>query len=124
VVAVVGGVVLLRGTASVMSWAGFWRATSVVRVEPQQTDAQLVQRTVGDVEPRLTSLRQAMLAGPVLGRVVDQLKLFPELVARKGKEAAVEQLREAIDVKPTWNAFEVTASANDPRRAADIANLI
>src|SRR5215831_4731758 len=107
VVAVVTGVVLLLGTAYVMTRARVWKATSVVRVEP-----------------RLTSLRQAMLAGPVLGRVVDQLKLFPELVARRGKEAAIEQLREAIDVKPTWNAFEVTVSAPDPKQAADVANLV
>jgi uncharacterized protein involved in exopolysaccharide biosynthesis len=89
-----------------------WKATSVVRVEPQQTDAQLVQRTVGTSEPRLLSLRQAMLGGPVLSRVVEQLKLYPELVARRrGRRPAIEQLREAIDVKPTWNAFEVTVSA-------------
>src|SRR5215469_9232032 len=124
VVVAVTAAVLVLGSAYVMTRPKVWKATSVVRVEPQQTDAQLVQRTVGDVEPRLLSLRQAMLGGPVLGRGVDQLKLSPELVARRGKEAAVEQLREAIDVKPTWNAFEVTASANDPRRAADIANLI
>ena len=120
----VAGVVLVLGTAYVMTRPRVWKATSVVRVEPQQTDAQLVQRTVGDVEPRLLSLRQAMLGGPVLGRVVDQLKLMPDLVARRGKEAAIEQLRESIDVKPTWNAFEVTVSANDPKVAANIANLV
>jgi protein tyrosine kinase modulator len=124
VVVAISGVVLALGTAYVMTRPRVWKATSVVRVEPQQTDAQLVQRTVGDVEPRLLSLRQAMLGGPVLGRVVDQLKLFPDLIARRGKEAAIEQLREDIDVKPTWNAFEVTVSANDPKRAADIANLV
>jgi len=124
VVAGVTGLVLVLGATYVMTRPRIWKATSVVRVEPQQTDAQLVQRTVGDVEPRLLSLRQAMLGGPVLSRVVDQLKLYPEVVARRGKEAAVEQLREAIDVKPTWNSFEVTAGANDPRRAADIANLV
>ena len=124
VVASVTGLVLVVGTAYVMSRPRVWKATSVVAIEPQQTDAQLVQRTVGDVEPRLTSLRQAMLGGPVLGRVVDQLKLSPEVVARKGKEAVIEQLREDIDVKPTWNAFEVTVSANDPKKAADIANLV
>src|SRR5499425_762934 len=123
VIAVTAGVLVL-GTAYVMTRPKVWKATSVVRVEPQQTDAQLVQRTVGDVEPRLLSLRQAMLGGPVLGRVVDQLKLSPDLVARRGKEAAIEQLREAIDVKPTWNAFEVTVSAPDPKQAADIANLV
>ncbi|HEY1907311.1 MAG TPA: Wzz/FepE/Etk N-terminal domain-containing protein [Myxococcaceae bacterium] len=124
VVLVVAGVVLVLGGAYVMTRPRVWKATSVVRVEPQQTDAQLVQRTVGDVEPRLLSLRQAMLGGPVLGRVVDQLKLTPDLVARRGKEAAIEQLRESIDVKPTWNAFEVTVSANDPKVAAEIANLV
>ncbi|HET6982878.1 MAG TPA: Wzz/FepE/Etk N-terminal domain-containing protein [Myxococcaceae bacterium] len=124
VVLAVAGVVLVLGTAYVMTRPRVWKATSVVRVEPQQTDAQLVQRTVGDVEPRLLSLRQAMLGGPVLGRVVDQLKLMPDLVARRGKEAAIEQLRESIDVKPTWNAFEVTVSANDPKVAANIANLV
>ncbi len=120
----VTALVLVVGTAYVMTRPRVWKATAVVRVEAQQTDAQLVQRTVGDVEPRLTSLPQAMLGGPVLGRVVDQLKLYPKLVARRGKEAAVEQLREAIDVKPTWNAFEVTVSAGDPKQAADIANLV
>src|SRR5262244_3896744 len=124
VVAGVTGLVLVLGATYVMTRPKVWKATSVVRVEPQQTDAQLVQRTVGDVEPRLLSLRQAMLGGPVLGRVVDQLKLSPDLVARRGKEAAIEQLREAIDVKPTWNAFEVTVSAPDPKQAADIANLV
>jgi polysaccharide biosynthesis transport protein len=124
VVLAVGGLVLVLGAAYVMTRPRVWKATSVVRVEPQQTDAQLVQRTVGDVEPRLLSLRQAMLGGPVLGRVVDQLKLYPDLVAKRGKEAAVEQLREAIDVKPTWNAFEVTVSAANPKVAADIANLV
>jgi len=124
VVLAVAGVVLVLGAAYVMTRPRVWKATSVVRVEPQQTDAQLVQRTVGDVEPRLLSLRQAMLGGPVLGRVVDQLKLTPDLVARRGKEAAIEQLRESIDVKPTWNAFEVTVSANDPKVAAEIANLV
>ena len=124
VVIAVTALVLVVGTAYVMTRPRVWKATSVVRVEPQQTDAQLVQRTVGDVEPRLLSLRQAMLGGPVLGRVVDELKLYPELVARRGKEAAIEQLREAIDVKPTWNAFEVTVSAGNPKQAADIANLV
>ena len=124
VVVAVTALVLVVGTAYVMTRPKVWKATSVVRVEPQQTDAQLVQRTVGDVEPRLASLRQAMLGGPVLGRVVDQLKLSPALVARLGKEAAIEKLREDIDVKPTWNAFEVTVSANDPKQAADIANLV
>ncbi|MGZ6163456.1 MAG: GumC family protein, partial [Myxococcaceae bacterium] len=33
-------------------------------------------------------------------------------------------LREAIDVKPTWNAFEVTVSAGSPKTAADVANLV
>jgi polysaccharide biosynthesis transport protein len=124
VVLAVAGVVLVLGAAYVMTRPRVWKATSVVRVEPQQTDAQLVQRTVGDVEPRLLSLRQAMLGGPVLGRVVDELKLTPDLVARRGKEAAIEQLRESIDVKPTWNAFEVTVSANDPKIAANIANAV
>ena len=82
VVLAVAGVVLVLGTAYVMTRPRVWKATSVVRVEAQQTDAQLVQRTVGDVEPRLLSLRQAMLGGPVLGRVVDELKLTPDLVAR------------------------------------------
>ena len=124
VVLAVTGLVLALGAAYVMTRPRVWKATSVVRVEPQQADAQLVQRTVGDVEPRLLSLRQAMLGGPVLGKVVDQLQLYPELVARRGKEAAIEQLREAIDVKPTWNAFEVTVSAAAPKTAADIANLV
>jgi len=123
-VASVTALVLALGSAYVLTRPRVWKATAVVRVEPQQTDAQLVQRTVGDVEPRLLSLRQAMLGGPVLGRVVDELKLYPDLVARRGKEAAIERLREGIDVKPTWNAFEVTAAAGEPRQAAEIANLI
>ena len=57
----VTALVLVLGTAYVMTRPRVWKATSVVRFEPQQTDAQLVQRTVGDLEPRLLSLRQNRL---------------------------------------------------------------
>src|SRR5262245_51245996 len=114
VVLAVTGTVLVLGAAFVMTRPKVWKATSVVTVEPSHADAQLVQRTVGDVEPRLLSIRQELIGRPVLERVVDQLHLYPQLVAHRGKEAAIEQLREDIEVKPTGNAFEVTVSAGDP----------
>jgi uncharacterized protein involved in exopolysaccharide biosynthesis len=120
----VTGTVLVLGTAFVMTRPKVWKATSVVTVEPSHADAQLVQRTVGDVEPRLLSIRQELIGRPVLERVVDQLHLYPELVAQRGKEAAIEQLREDIEVKPTGNAFEVTVSAGEAKRAAEVANLV
>jgi succinoglycan biosynthesis transport protein ExoP len=123
-VAAVTGTVLVLGTLYVMTRPKVWKATSVVTVEPSHADSQLVQRTVGDVEPRLLSIRQELMGRPVLERVVDQLHLFPALVARRGKEAAIEQLREDIEVKPTGNAFEVMVSASEPKRAAEVANLV
>ena len=71
-----------------------WKAASVVRVETQRPTDELVHRSIGDgLETKLLALRQELLGGPVLQRVIEEMNLYSEIVSKKGMEAAIERMR-------------------------------
>ena len=98
----------------------------MVRVEPQRPGEEMVQRTVSElIEQRLLTVRQELLARPVLQKAIEEINLYPEIVSEKGMEAAVEQMRKDLEVKVEGeNAFELTYSARDPEVAAKVANRL
>lgn len=114
------------GAAIVASLPSVYTSTVVVRVEPQRPEGEMVRRTVSEaIEQRLLTVRQELLARPVLQRAIEELNLYPELVADYGIEAAVEQMREDLDVKVEGEtAFELSYSAEDPEVAAKVANRL
>jgi polysaccharide chain length determinant protein (PEP-CTERM system associated) len=114
------------GATFVASLPNVYTSTAVVRVEPQRPTPEMVQRTVSElIEQRLLTVRQELLARPVMQRAIEELNLYPELVQKKGMDAAVERMRKDLEVKVEGeNAFELTYASRDPQVAAQVANRL
>jgi polysaccharide chain length determinant protein (PEP-CTERM system associated) len=114
------------GAAFVAALPNVYTSTAVVRVEPQRPTPEMVQRTVSElIEQRLLTVRQELLARPVLQKAIEELNLYPELVQKRGIDAAVERMRKDVEVKVEGeNAFELTFSYGDPQTAAKVANRL
>lgn len=103
-----------------------YTASAVVRVNAQELPVQLMTTTVNErIADRLTTVRNELLSRPVLGRVIQDLGLYPDVVEEKGIGAAVEALRGKLEVKVEGeNAFAVTFEGNDPELVARVANRL
>lgn len=114
------------GAAIVASIPSVYESTVVVRVEPQRPEGEMVRRTVSElIEQRLLTVRQELLARPVLQRAIEELNLYPETVEDYGIEAAVSRMREDLSVTVEGEtAFELTYTAEDPELAAKVANRL
>ena len=114
------------GAAVVMTRPSMYEASSVVRVEPQRPGEEMVQRTVSDlVEQRLLTVRQELMARPVLQKAIEEMNLYPDIVSKRGMEAAVTQMRKDLKVTVEGeNAFELTYASRDPQVAAQVANRL
>jgi succinoglycan biosynthesis transport protein ExoP len=125
-VAAVVASVLAIGLAVVFTLPSSYKATVVTRVEPQRPDPTLVQKTVSEfIEQRLLSVRQELLGRPVLQKVIEQYNLYPDVVQKKGIDAAVERMRGDLDVKLDGDsAFEITYTGTNGKQAAEVANAI
>lgn len=125
-VGAIAAAVFAVGAAVVMTRPSMYEATSVVRVEPQRPGEEMVQRTVSElIEQRLLTVRQELMARPVLQKAIEEMNLYPELVSKKGMEAAVSQMRKDLSVKVEGeNAFELTYANHDPQVAAQVANRL
>ena len=125
-VAGVSALCFAAGIAVVAGLPSVYRATTVVRVEPNRPSHELVQPTVTQlIEDRLKTVRQELLSRPILERTIAELNIYPKLREQKGMEAAVEELRRDLDVKVEGeNAFELQVTGNDPELAAKVANRL
>jgi len=114
------------GAAVVVGLPSVYTASVVVRVEPQRPAEELVQRTVSEpIEQRLVTVRQELLARPVLEKAIQEMNLYPDLVSRRGLQAAVERMRRDLEVKVEGEtAYELTYSAHDAELAAQVANRL
>ncbi len=122
----IAAVVFALGALIVLTLPSVYSASVVVRVEPQRPTEEMVQRTVSErIEQRLTTVRQELLARPVLQKAIEEMKLYPKVVESDGIEAAVERMRKDVEVKVEGeNAFELTYHANDRQTAAKVANRL
>src|SRR2546430_14799026 len=99
-IAAIAALVFAIGAVAVVLQPSLYEATVVVRVEPQRPTPEMVQRTISEqIEDRLLTVREELLARPVLQRAIEELGLYPELVEKKGLDAAIEQMRRDIAVK-------------------------
>ncbi|MFY2558037.1 GumC family protein [Corallococcus terminator] len=114
------------GAAIVMTRPSMYEASAVVRVEPQRPGEDMVQRTVSElIEQRLLTVRQELMARPVLQKAIEEMNLYPDIVSEKGMESAVAQMRKDLQVRVEGEtAFEITYANRDPQVAAQVANRL
>jgi succinoglycan biosynthesis transport protein ExoP len=111
-------------------YAAFWprtyAATTVVRIEAQALPEGYVVPTVTErIEQRLATVRHELLSRPVLGAVIEELELFPELRRERGLDAAVQAMRAGLEVRVEGeNAFAVTYRTGDPETAARVVERL
>jgi uncharacterized protein involved in exopolysaccharide biosynthesis len=103
-----------------------YEATVVVRVEPQRPGEEMVQRTISElIEQRLLTVRQELMARPVLQKAIEEMNLYPDIVSDDGMEAAIAQMRKDLTVRVEGeNAFELTYASRDNTKAAEVANRL
>ncbi len=125
-VGAIAAAVFAVGAAVVMTRPSMYEASSVVRVEPQRPGEEMVQRTVSElIEQRLLTVRQELMARPVLQKAIEEMNLYPDIVSEKGMEPAVEKMRKDLTVRVEGeNAFELTYANRDPQVAAQVANRL
>lgn len=125
-VGAIAAAVFAVGAAIVMTRPSMYEASVVVRVEPQRPGEEMVQRTVSElIEQRLLTVRQELLARPVLQKAIEEMNLYPDIVSEKGMESAVAQMRKDLTVRVEGDtAFELTYANRDPQVAAQVANRL
>jgi succinoglycan biosynthesis transport protein ExoP len=125
-VGAIAAAVFAVGAAVVMTRPSMYEASSVVRVEPQRPGEEMVQRTVSElIEQRLLTVRQELMARPVLQKAIEEMNLYPDIVSDKGMETAVNKMRKDLIIRVEGeNAFELTYASRDPQVAAQVANRL
>jgi polysaccharide chain length determinant protein (PEP-CTERM system associated) len=122
----IAGLAFLVGAGIVASMPNTYEATVAIRLEPHHPIAEMVQPTISEVpERRVVTVRQELMARPVLQRAIEEMGLYREIVDEDGMDAAIERMRKDISVKLEGDsAFEFTYSGEDPNIAAQVANRL
>lgn len=124
--------VLMMGAGSMVS---FWlmkrlpriyQASTLILVEPQKIPVAYVRPTVTtSVETRLRSIQQQITSRTRLERVIEDLKLFPELVGRIPMENLVSQVAAHIklEVRGT-STFRIYYEGTNAKEVAAVVNKL
>lgn len=121
------------GTAT-MALPNMYSATATLLVERQQVPEALVRPAVtGALETRLQTISQGILSRSRLEELILRFNLYPGFRRQGSVEAAVEQMRRDIHVRPIGAggpgqdatvAFTVSYDGWDPRQVAEIAGVL
>jgi polysaccharide chain length determinant protein (PEP-CTERM system associated) len=102
-----------------------YRASTLVMVEKQKVPSDYVKATVtSDIDERLKTIEQQITNRDNLERIIDEMKLYPELRS-KPLDKIVQQMRERdLAVQRQGDVFRIYFKSLDPRTAAGVANRI
>jgi polysaccharide chain length determinant protein (PEP-CTERM system associated) len=94
-----------------------YQSFTTMLVEPQTISKRLVEPGVeeGDLVNRLHLMTMQILSRARLGRVIDDLKLYPEMAAEKTREEIIGFMRSQIWVEPVFPELET-----DPKRLKEL----
>jgi polysaccharide chain length determinant protein (PEP-CTERM system associated) len=111
-----------------------YRATSIVLVERQLPDTVVRSALTGELESRLHVIQQEVLSRANLTSLLSRFDLYPSLRAKGDFDAALEQMRNDIDIMLTGPeqisgrsktvAFRLMVTGEDPDTVADVTNAI
>ena len=96
-----------------------YRSRTLILVVPQRVPETYVRSTVTTrIEDRLRSIKQEILSGSRLERIIEDFGLYPEQIGVQPMEQIVEEMRANIDVQTVRDdAFEVSFVSKSPRTA-------
>jgi len=117
---------------------GLWTAKAMILVDRQQVPEAFVKPTVtGDLETQLITLSQEILSRPRLGRIVEELNLYPGLRGSQSTDDVFERMRRDIRIEVQGDrererrrpdarlvAFSVSYTATNPHTAMVVANRL
>ncbi len=106
-----------------VSLPDIYRSSTLILITPQKLPASYVSSpTAWSVEQRVRTISQDILSRRSLGKIVQELNLYPELGS---VDARVEKLRKnmLIDVKRS-DAFALSFEHRNPEKAMQVANRI
>ena len=122
VAAVVLGVALLF----IVRQPNQYRAKALVMVEGTMPHPDLVVPVITtSIEERVKAVRAQLFARGLLVPAIEELNLYPKERARAGMDAAVEALRNDMEVNLEGdNAFSIVVKSPNPELAARITNRL
>ena len=85
-----------------------YEAYTTLMVEPQTISKRLVEPGVeeSDLNDRLHLMTMTIFSRPRLSKVIDDLKLYPELSKRETREEVIEYMRDHLRIEPVLPALE------------------
>ena len=82
-----------------------YRSSTLILVENQKIPEDYVKATVGgSIEERLTMIQQQVMSRTLLGRVIEEFKLYEDKVRKDGLETVIEDMRKNIKVQTVGTA--------------------
>jgi polysaccharide chain length determinant protein (PEP-CTERM system associated) len=138
----IGGGVLLLAIFVAAVLPNRYESTATLLIEPQTISDRLVESnlTQSDLNNRLHLISMQILSRGRLSRVIDDLRLYPELADELTREEVIERMRDEIAIAPVLseldaqagnrnrdvqiNTFELTFRHRDSKTAADVTNRL
>lgn len=111
-----------------------YRSSTEILIEDQKIPDQYVKGIGGgSIEERLMTLQQQVMSRALLGRIMDEYKLYEAQVKSDGVESAIERLRKAIRVDKvgtsgirgkTIEAMTISFAHEDPMTAMQVTGKL
>lgn len=106
-----------------------YEATTTILAHPRRVPEKYVATTVPeDPADRLNLLQQETLSSTRLLEVIQKFGLYPELIQKRGRDAAVIEMRRQIKIQTAHatssgpSSFTLTFKAGNPKTTAAVAN--
>ncbi|MCC6643019.1 MAG: hypothetical protein IT386_17800 [Deltaproteobacteria bacterium] len=106
--AAVAGTVFLASIVVAALLPNVYVASATLLVEPQTISKRLIESGVAesDLNNRLHLMTMQILSRPRLSKLIDDLKLYPDLADEETREEIIEEMRKHIRVEPVLPELE------------------
>ena len=114
-----------------LSLPNAYRSETVIMVDPQQVPPNYVPSTVTtSIADRLSTIQQQVMSPTRLKRIIDNMRLYPELRARVNEQDLINLMQRSTTIEVVaagdrrLSAFRIAFVDKDPVRAAQVANQL
>jgi len=116
----------------------YYRSETLILVEEQRISQDYVK---GVLEPgfedRFFAIQKQIMSLELLGEIIDQFKLYPDIVAQRGLKASIAEMKKAVAVemidkvpgakfttRKTVDGFTISFAYDDPTTAMEVTSRI